>query len=101
MIISLDTENVVVRGRGGHQHWQVGRMPDTYPTFDRKEWKIVLFQKPEIKDRALYSDICQSLTLTISRDQIFHFQGKKTSRPISRLFQLSKVVSINLPILAF
>ncbi len=48
-----------------------------------------------------YRDLCWSLTITISRDQLLHFQWKKTSRPIPRLFQRSKVVSIKLPILPF
>jgi hypothetical protein len=36
-----------------------------------------------------------------SRSRLLHFQCKKTLRPIPRLFQRSKVVSINLPILPF
>jgi hypothetical protein len=42
-----------------------------------------------------------SLSITMSRDRLLHFQCKKTSRPIPQLFQRSKVVSINLPILPF
>jgi hypothetical protein len=43
-------------------------------------------------DLALYRDLYRSLTITISRDR---FNEKKTSRPIPRLFQRSKVVSRN------
>jgi hypothetical protein len=50
------------------------------------------------KDLALYSDLCRSLTITIYGDR---FNVKKTSRPILRLFQRSKVVSINRTILTF
>ncbi len=42
----LRVTNIYKIDRGGHWHWQVGRMPDT----DRKEWKIILFQKSEGKD---------------------------------------------------
>ncbi len=44
-----------------------------YPTWDQKEWKIVLFWKTEGKDHALYRDRCRSLL----KDGLLHFQCKK------------------------
>ncbi len=49
----------------------------------------------------VYRDLCRSLTITISRDRLLHFLWEKTSLPIFQLFQRSKVVSVNLPILPF
>ncbi len=55
-----------------------------------------------VKDHTFLKNRRQrSLSITMSRDRLFHFQCKKTLCPIPRLFQRSKVVSINLPILPF
>ncbi len=56
-----------------------------YPTFDRKE-----FSKNWRQRSRPHRDLCWWLWIPISRDQIFHFQWKKTSRPIPRFFQRSK-----------
>ncbi len=67
-------------------------------TFDRKEWKIVLFWKTEGKKRALYCDRCGSRCLGID---FYTFNVKKTSCLLPLPSQRSKVVSINLPIIFF
>ncbi len=69
-------------------------MPDTdlIPGLRSKGVKDCTW-KTEGKDRTLYSDLCLSLMITISRDRLLHLQWKKTLRPIPRLFQRSKVVS--------
>jgi hypothetical protein len=61
--------------RGGHQQWQVGRMHNTdlIPDIRSKGVKDCTSSK----DLALYHDLCQLLTIPISRDQIFHCQWKK------------------------
>jgi hypothetical protein len=53
----------------------------TGPLIERSE-RSYFFRKPEIKDRAFYRDLCQSLSITMARDRLLHFQCKKTSHPI-------------------
>ena len=62
--------------RGGHQHRQVGRMPDTdlIPAIWSKGVKYHIFSKNR---RQRSCPLPRSLTNPISRDQIFHFQWKK------------------------
>jgi hypothetical protein len=61
--------------RGGHQHWQVGQMPDTHliPDLWSKGVKYHTFSKTEGKDRALYRDLCRSLTVVRAGAPSFDF----------------------------
>ena len=54
-------------------------MPDTdlIPDLRSKGVKDHTFWKFEGKDHALYLNHCRSLSILISRDQLFHFQWKK------------------------
>jgi hypothetical protein len=82
--------------RGGHRHWQVGQMPDPVliPDLRWKGVKYHTFSKTRGKNRALYHNLCRSLTITISQDWLLHFQSKQTSRPIPQLFLRSKVLTV-------
>jgi hypothetical protein len=82
--------------KGGHWHWQVGQMPDTdlIPDLRSKGVKYHTFSKTKGKDRALYRDLCRSLTITSARDWLLHFQWKQTLRPIPQLFLRSKVLTV-------
>jgi hypothetical protein len=99
VIHHIQSENVWlgIGARGGHRHWQVGRMPDT-------DLKPDLRSKG-VKDRTFLTNrrqkLCplqRSLSITMSRDRLLHFQCKKTSCLLPLPSQRSKVVSINIPI---
>ncbi len=67
---------------------------DLTPDLRSKGVKYHTFSKTKGKDRALYHDLCRSLTITISRDWLFHFQLKQASHSIPQLFQRSKVLAV-------
>ncbi len=62
--------------RGGHQHWQVSWMPytDLIPDLPSKGVKDRTFSKNRRQRLSLLPR--QSLTITISRDRLLHFQWK-------------------------
>ncbi len=89
--------------RGGHWHWQVGRMPNTdlIPDLRLKGVKDLFFLNPRAKivpSTVIVVDHCRSRYLGVD---FYTFNVTKTSGPITRLFQRSKVVSNNLSILPF